>query len=113
MVKTFIFISLSALLILLFLFIFVRPHHKALDVAEIEDIETEIKEINKIVSERNFYLELSRTEKDTTQLETCKLNIERLTEDYMLRKKLVENKISHLKETGIEYDFTKIMPINN
>jgi hypothetical protein len=113
MVKTFILIALSALLILLFLFLFVRPHHKALDVAEIEDIETEIKEINKIVSERNFYLELSKTAKDSIQIESCKLNIERLIEEYMLRKKLVENKISYLNENGIEYDFTKIMPINN
>jgi hypothetical protein len=113
MVKTFILIALSALLILLFLFIFVRPHHKAFDVAQIKDIETEIIEINKIVSERNFYIELSKTEKDSMQIAASKFNIERLTKDYMLHKKLVENKISYLHENGIEYAFSKIESIEN
>jgi len=54
MLKTFIIIALSALLILVFLYIFVRPPNKAFDVGQIEDIEKEIIEINKIVSERNF-----------------------------------------------------------
>ena len=113
MLKTFIIIALSALLILVFLYIFVRPPNKALDVGQIEDIEKEIIEINKIVSERNLYLEMSNTEKNPQQLETYKYNIERLTNDYILRKKLIEKKINYLHQNGIDYNFSKILPIDN
>jgi hypothetical protein len=113
MLKTFIIIALSALIILVFLYIFVRSPNKALDVAQIEDIEKEIIEINKIVSEKILYLEMSNTEKNPEQLETYKSNIKRLTNDYILRKKLIEKKINYLHQNGIDYNFSKILPIND
>ena len=56
---------------------------------------------------------MSNTEKNFQQLETYKYNIERLTNDYILRKKLIEKKINYLHQNGIDYNFSKILPIDN
>jgi len=77
-----------------------------------EDVEKEIRKINHIVEDREIYVELARIEKNPQNLETCKYNIERLTNDYIFLKKIIDRKINYLRDQGINYKFTGIISID-
>jgi len=112
MKKSSFIIILTILSVIILVYIFHKPNYSTYELEQIEDVEKEIRKINHIVEDREIYVELARIEKNPQNLETCKYNIERLTNDYIFLKKIIDRKINYLRDQGINYKFTGIISID-